>query len=91
MEYVNKIFKESNLEHNDSISNYNGWGAQQNPNTFEVFHNFSLVHDDIMDAAPLRRGNVTVHEKWDLNRGILSGDAMLILAYQYLNPLHPLL
>jgi cephalosporin hydroxylase len=40
MEYVNKIFKESNLEHNDSISNYNGWGAQQNPNTFEVFHNF---------------------------------------------------
>jgi hypothetical protein len=40
MEYVNKIYKESNLEHNDSISNYNGWGAQQNPNTFEVFHNF---------------------------------------------------
>lgn len=49
----------------------------------EVFHNFSLVHDDIMDAAPLRRGNETVHEKWDLNTGILSGDAMLILAYQY--------
>ena len=49
----------------------------------EVFHNFSLVHDDIMDEAPLRRGEVTVHEKWDLNTGILSGDAMLILAYQY--------
>ncbi len=49
----------------------------------EVFHNFSLVHDDIMDAAPLRRGKETVHEKWNLNTGILSGDAMLILAYQY--------
>jgi geranylgeranyl diphosphate synthase type II len=48
----------------------------------EVFHNFSLVHDDIMDDAPLRRGQDTVHEKWDLNTGILSGDAMLILAYQ---------
>lgn len=50
----------------------------------EVFHNFTLIHDDIMDAAPLRRGNQTVHEKWDVNTGILSGDAMLILAYQYL-------
>jgi len=48
----------------------------------EVFHNFSLVHDDIMDDAPLRRGNETVHEKWDINTGILSGDAMLIMAYQ---------
>ena len=48
----------------------------------EVFHNFSLVHDDIMDDAPLRRGKKTVHEKWDLNTGILSGDAMLIMAYQ---------
>jgi geranylgeranyl diphosphate synthase type II len=48
----------------------------------EVFHNFSLIHDDIMDAAPLRRGNKTVHEKWDLNTGILSGDTMLIMAYQ---------
>ena len=48
----------------------------------EVFHNFSLVHDDIMDAAPLRRGSATVHEKWDINTGILSGDAMLINAYQ---------
>ncbi|GGH44920.1 isoprenyl synthetase [Mangrovimonas yunxiaonensis] len=50
--------------------------------SIEVFHNFSLVHDDIMDDAPLRRGKETVHEKWDINTGILSGDAMLILAYQ---------
>ena len=49
----------------------------------EVFHNFSLVHDDIMDDAPLRRGKVTVHEKWDVNTGILSGDAMLVSAIQY--------
>jgi len=48
----------------------------------EVFHNFSLVHDDIMDDAPLRRGKETVHEKWDVNTGILSGDAMLIMAYK---------
>jgi len=48
----------------------------------EIFHNFSLVHDDIMDDAPLRRGKQTVHEKWDINTGILSGDAMLIMAYQ---------
>ena len=50
--------------------------------SIEVFHNFSLVHDDIMDDAPLRRGHKTVHEKWDINTGILSGDAMLIMAYQ---------
>ncbi|KAF2332303.1 polyprenyl synthetase family protein [Flavobacterium ginsenosidimutans] len=55
----------------------------------EVFHNFSLVHDDIMDDAPLRRGQVTVHEKWNLNTGILSGDAMLILAYQYFEQYEP--
>ena len=48
----------------------------------EVFHNFSLVHDDIMDEAPIRRGNQTVHKKWDLSTAILSGDVMLILAYQ---------
>jgi geranylgeranyl diphosphate synthase type II len=50
----------------------------------EVFHNFTLMHDDIMDDAPLRRGEVTVHEKWDINTGILSGDVMLIQAYQFL-------
>ncbi len=55
----------------------------------EVFHNFSLVHDDIMDDAPLRRGKSTVHEKWDLNTGILSGDAMLILAYQLFENYEP--
>lgn len=55
----------------------------------EVFHNFSLIHDDIMDDAPLRRGNETVHEKWDLNTGILSGDAMLILAYQFFENYEP--
>lgn len=55
----------------------------------EVFHNFTLVHDDIMDAAPLRRGKETVHEKWDLNTGILSGDTMLILAYQYFENYEP--
>jgi len=51
----------------------------------EVFHNFSLVHDDIMDEAPLRRGKDTVHEKWDANTGILSGDVMLVKAYQCLD------
>lgn len=55
----------------------------------EVFHNFTLVHDDIMDDAPLRRGKETVHEKWDISTGILSGDAMLILAYQYFENYEP--
>lgn len=55
----------------------------------ELFHNFSLIHDDIMDEAPLRRGNQTVHEKWNLNTGILSGDAMLILAYRYFEGYEP--
>ena len=55
----------------------------------EVFHNFSLIHDDIMDDAPLRRGNETVHEKWNINTGILSGDAMLILAYQFFEQYEP--
>jgi len=50
----------------------------------EVFHNFSLMHDDIMDNAPLRRGKPTVHEKWNANTAILSGDVMLVLAYQLL-------
>jgi geranylgeranyl diphosphate synthase type II len=57
--------------------------------SIEVFHNFSLVHDDIMDDAPLRRGQETVHEKWDINTGILSGDAMLIMAYQLFENYEP--
>lgn len=48
----------------------------------ELFHNFTLMHDDIMDAAPLRRGKPTVHEKWNVNTAILSGDALLVKAYQ---------
>jgi geranylgeranyl diphosphate synthase type II len=50
----------------------------------EMFHNFSLVHDDIMDEAPLRRGKETVHSKWGNNTAILSGDAMLVLVYKIL-------
>lgn len=50
----------------------------------ELFHNFTLLHDDIMDNAPLRRGKPTVHEKYSLNTGILSGDVMLVLAYESL-------
>lgn len=50
----------------------------------EVFHNFTLMHDDIMDQAPLRRGKATVHEKWNANSAILSGDVMLIRAYDLL-------
>lgn len=53
-------------------------------NSIEIFHNFTLVHDDIMDEAPLRRGKTTVHEKWDVNTAILSGDSMMIVAYQQL-------
>lgn len=56
----------------------------------ELFHNFSLMHDDIMDRAPLRRGHVTVHEKWDTNTAILSGDALLILAYRLFENYSPL-
>jgi geranylgeranyl diphosphate synthase type II len=58
-------------------------------NTVELFHNFSLIHDDIMDNAPLRRGKVTVHEKWNHNIGILSGDAMLVMAYKELAKCKP--
>jgi geranylgeranyl diphosphate synthase type II len=63
--------------------------ALQAATAVEVFHNFSLIHDDIMDDAPLRRGKKTVHEKWNINTGILSGDAMLILAYQYFEEYEP--
>ena len=50
----------------------------------EVFHNFTLVHDDIMDSSKIRRGNESVHIKWNVNQAILSGDAMQILAYKCL-------
>ena len=55
----------------------------------EIFHNFTLVHDDIMDSAPIRRGFETVHKKWDINTGILSGDAMMIIAYQCFESYEP--
>ena len=57
----------------------------------EIFHNFTLMHDDIMDNAPLRRGKMTVHEKWNSNVAILSGDVMLVRAYDYLLPTEPTL
>jgi len=50
----------------------------------EIFHNFTLLHDDIMDKADVRRGKLTVHKKWNENTAILSGDVMQIIAYQYI-------
>lgn len=52
---------------------------------FEIFHNFTLVHDDIMDKAPLRRGKETIYQKWNQNIGILSGDALLAMAFDVLS------
>lgn len=57
----------------------------------EVFHNFTLMHDDIMDNAPIRRGKPTVHEKWNNNVAILSGDVMLVKAYDLLMNVPPAL
>jgi len=54
----------------------------------ELFHNFTLIHDDIMDAAPLRRGMQTVHTKYGDNTALLAGDVMLIVAYDYLNKIN---
>ena len=51
----------------------------------EIFHNFTLAHDDIMDNSMLRRGKKTINSKWDNNTGILSGDVMLIISYEFLN------
>ena len=53
----------------------------------ETFHNFTLMHDDIMDKAPLRRGKATVHKKWNVNTAILSGDVMLVKVYEMFNRL----
>ena len=57
--------------------------------SIEVFHNFTLMHDDIMDQAPLRRGKDTVHQKWDANVAILSGDVMLVKVYEMLLQVNP--
>lgn len=57
----------------------------------EAFHNFTLVHDDIMDKAPIRRGKATVHEKWNVNTAILSGDVMLVKVYDQFLDLEPAL
>ncbi len=56
----------------------------------EIFHNFTLLHDDIMDCAPTRRGRETVHVKWGENSAILSGDAMMALSYRVLSKSEPL-
>jgi geranylgeranyl diphosphate synthase, type II len=65
---------------------YGGKAAEALPAAMaiEYFHNFSLIHDDVMDDAPLRRGKPTVHEKYGLNTAILSGDALLVYAYKYI-------
>ncbi|MEM6642523.1 MAG: polyprenyl synthetase family protein [Bacteroidota bacterium] len=55
----------------------------------ELFHNFTLMHDDIMDKAPLRRGNPTVHEKWNETVAILSGDTMMVKAYDLMLKMPP--
>lgn len=55
----------------------------------ELFHNFSLIHDDIMDKAPLRRGMQTVHEKYGESTALLAGDVMFVKAYEYLNKIRP--
>jgi geranylgeranyl diphosphate synthase type II len=55
----------------------------------EVFHNFTLMHDDIMDKAPIRRGQPTVHEKWNETVAILSGDTMMVKAYELLVHVDP--
>ncbi len=59
--------------------------AWQAATAIELFHNFTLIHDDIMDKAPLRRGMQTVHEKYGSSSALLSGDVMLVVAYDYLN------
>src|SRR6476660_4340711 len=54
----------------------------------ELFHNFTLIHDDIMDKAPLRRGMPTVHSKFGDSTALLAGDVMFVFAYDYLNKIH---
>ncbi|HEY9009163.1 MAG TPA: polyprenyl synthetase family protein [Ohtaekwangia sp.] len=57
----------------------------------EAFHNFTLMHDDIMDKAPLRRGKQTVHEKWNVNTAIISGDVMVVKVYEMFTSLEPVI
>lgn len=68
----------------NDLFNGNPTDAQPAALAIEIFHNFSLIHDDIMDNAPLRRGKSTVHQKWNKNIAILSGDALLVKAYEEL-------
>ena len=70
-----------------TLHSYNMWG--DNPESvltpaigLETYHNFTLLHDDLMDNADMRRGHETVHRRWDANKAILSGDTMLLLAFQ---------
>ena len=63
--------------------------AYQVATAVELFHNFTLVHDDIMDEAPLRRGQQTVHTKYDENTALLVGDVMVIRSYEYLQNIKP--
>ena len=69
----------------DTINN-DAWNAAK---AVELFHNFSLIHDDIMDQAPLRRGMQTVHAKYGVNTAILAGDAMMIMSWEYLSNIRP--
>lgn len=64
-------------------------GAFRTAAGMEIFHNFTLLHDDLMDRASVRRGNPTVHVKWNENTAILSGDGMLVLAYRFLSDTTP--
>lgn len=68
--------------------NSNAWDVAT---AVELFHNFTLIHDDIMDQAPLRRGKETVHKKYGESTAILAGDVMLVAAYEYLNRISPAL
>ncbi|MBD1429246.1 polyprenyl synthetase family protein [Sphingobacterium sp. SGL-16] len=69
-----------------SLFGYKDWGKVLPASiAIEYFHNFSLMHDDIMDKAPLRRGKQTVHQKWNENVAILSGDALLVKSYEELS------
>ena len=71
--------------HVSEILNGNRTAALPAAAALEIFHNFTLAHDDIMDNSSIRRGKKTINAKWDDNTGILSGDVMLIISYEILN------